>query len=91
MKYFLGPMKKIGIGFGCAALAVAGLVGAAQVARAQVGSIVELMQDPNPLLGHAGGGGGSQGYLGVELTDLDQEKAQALKLERRAWRSDHAD
>jgi serine protease Do len=77
MKYFLGPMKKIGIG--CATLAVAGLMGSASIARAQVGSIVELVQDPNPLLGHAGGGG-SQGYLGVELTDLDQEKAQALKL-----------
>jgi C-terminal processing protease CtpA/Prc len=77
MKYFLGPKKRIGIG--CAALAVAGLLVSAQGARAQVGSIVELMQDPNPLLGHAGGGG-SQGYLGVELSDLDQEKAQALKL-----------
>jgi len=76
MKYFLGPKKRIGIG--CAALAVAGLLVSAQGARAQVGSIVELMQDPNPLLGHAGGGG-SQGYLGVELSDLDQEKAQALK------------
>jgi len=80
MKYLLGPMGKIGIGFGCAALAVAGLVGSASVARGQVGSIVELVQDPNPLLGHAGGGGGSQGYLGVELTDVDQEKVQALKL-----------
>jgi len=80
MKYLLGPMGKIGIGFGCAALAVAGLLGSASVARAQVGSIVELVQDPNPLLGHSGGGGGSQGYLGVELSDLDQEKAQALKL-----------
>jgi serine protease Do len=80
MKYLLGPLGKIGIGLGCAALAVAGLVGSASVARAQAGSIVELVQDPNPLLGHAGGGGGSQGYLGVELTDLDQEKAQALKL-----------
>jgi S1-C subfamily serine protease len=80
MKYLLGPIKEIGMGFGCAALAVAWLVGAAQVARAQVGSIVELVQGPSPLLGHSGGGGGSQGYLGVELTDLDQEKAQTLKL-----------
>jgi len=78
MKHFLGPMKKIGLGFGCAALAVAGLAGSAREAHAQVGTIVELVQDPNPLLGHAGGG--SQGYLGVELQDVDQEKAQALKL-----------
>ncbi len=78
MKYFLGPIKKIGIGFGWAALAVAGLMGWAHGAQAQVGAIVELVQDPSPLLGH--GGGGSQGYLGVELQDVDQEKAQALKL-----------
>lgn len=78
MNYLLGPMKKIGIGFGCAALAVAGLMGPAQVARAQVGSIIELEQNPNPLLGHAGGG--SQGYLGVGLSDVDQENVQALKL-----------
>ena len=78
MKYLLGPMKNIGMGFGCAALVVAGLVGSATGARAQVGSIMELVQDPNPLLGHVGGG--SQGYLGVELSDVDQEKAQALKL-----------
>jgi S1-C subfamily serine protease len=58
---------------------MAGLAGSAPVARAQVGSIIELVQDPNPLLGRAGGGP-SQGYLGVELSDLDQEKAQALKL-----------
>ena len=78
MKYFLGPKRKIGIGMGCAALAVAGLLASASLARAQVGSLIELVQDSSPLLGHAGGG--SQGYLGVELTDVDQEKAQALKL-----------
>jgi S1-C subfamily serine protease len=75
MKYFLGP-KKIGIGF--AVLAMAGLFGSGPGARAQVGSIIELVQEPSPLLGHVGGG--SQGYLGVELTDVDQEKAQTLKL-----------
>lgn len=79
MKYFLGPGKKIEAGLGCAALAIAGLVGLGSMARAQVGSIVELVQDPNPLLGRPAGGA-SQGYLGVELGDLDTEKAQALKL-----------
>ena len=76
MKYFLGPNRKIGIGFAAAVLA--GLVVSATAARAQVGSIIELVQDPSPLLGHASGG--SQGYLGVELTDVDQDKAQVLKL-----------
>lgn len=78
MKHFLGPKRKFGIGIGCAALAVAGLLASATGARAQAGSIIELVQDPSPLLGH--GASSSQGYLGVELTDVDQDKAQALKL-----------
>ncbi len=76
MKYFLGPKRKIEIGF--TALAVAALLASATGAGAQAGSIIELVQDPSPMLGHAGGA--SQGYLGVELTDVDQEKAQTLKL-----------
>jgi serine protease Do len=47
-------------------------------ARAQSGEIVQLMtQEPSPALGHSST---SQGYLGVDVADLDQEKAQALKL-----------
>ena len=34
------------------------------------------VQEPSPLLLHAS----SQGYLGVDLADVDKEKAQALKL-----------
>jgi membrane-associated protease RseP (regulator of RpoE activity) len=34
-------------------------------------------QEPSPLLGHSST---SQGYLGVDVADLDQEKSQALKL-----------
>ena len=45
-------------------------------ARAQSREIVELLQDPSPLLLHSS----SQGYLGVDLADVDQEKAQQLKL-----------
>jgi len=54
-----------------AAVAVAPLV-----ARAQARGIFELLQEPSPLLLHAT----SQGYLGVDLADVDQEKAQALRL-----------
>ena len=44
-------------------------------ARAQMGDLVQLMDGSSPLL-HAG----SQGYLGVDLADVDAQKAQELKL-----------
>jgi predicted metalloprotease with PDZ domain len=43
-------------------------------AHAQGRGIIDLIQEPSALL-HS-----SQGYLGVDLADVDQEKAQALKL-----------
>jgi hypothetical protein len=46
-------------------------------ARAQSNGIMELVQEPNPLLLHTAG---SQGYLGVDVADVDQDKAQSLKL-----------
>jgi len=45
-------------------------------AVAQARGLVELLEEPSPLALHSG----SQGYLGVDLTDVDQEKAQTLKL-----------
>jgi hypothetical protein len=39
--------------------------------------IGEIMQDPSPMLLHSSS---SQGYLGVDFVDVDQEKAQMLKL-----------
>jgi hypothetical protein len=42
---------------------------------AQARGIIDLLQEPSKLL-HSS----SQGYLGVDLADVDQEKAQALKL-----------
>jgi membrane-associated protease RseP (regulator of RpoE activity) len=49
---------------------------APQAALAQARGLVELYAEPSPLALHAG----SQGYLGVDLTDVDQEKARSLKL-----------
>jgi len=57
----------IGIGAG-AAIAPLGTM-------AQSRGLVQLVQEPGPLLLHS-----SQGYLGVDVADVDQEKAQALKL-----------
>jgi C-terminal processing protease CtpA/Prc len=44
-------------------------------ALAQANGLAQLMQEPNPML-HSS----SQGYLGVDLADVDTEKAQSLKL-----------
>ena len=44
-------------------------------ARAQAGGIVTIVEGSSPLLLAS-----SQGYLGVEIVDVDSEKAQALKL-----------
>jgi membrane-associated protease RseP (regulator of RpoE activity) len=60
------------------AFAVAGafLALAPHAARAQSGAVVQLLEDPFPLLSHSS----SQGYLGVSIVDVDAEKAQTLKL-----------
>jgi serine protease Do len=61
----------------CAALAaVACLAFAPPMAAAQVGALTSIFSDPDPLVGHAS----PAGYLGVETTDVDADKAQALKL-----------
>ena len=76
MKHFLGPYR----GFGVALLLAvgAGLTMAPPGAQAQSSMLVQFMsQEPSPLLGHSSS---SQGYLGVDVADVDQEKAQALKL-----------
>jgi uncharacterized membrane protein (DUF106 family) len=46
-------------------------------ALAQGNGVMELVQEPSPMLLHSSS---SQGYLGVDFVDVDQEKAQALKL-----------
>ena len=74
MKHLMRPYRSLGF------LVVLGIVAGAaltpRLARSQGRQLVQLMQEPNPLLLHSG----SQGYLGVDVTDIDQEKAQALKL-----------
>jgi membrane-associated protease RseP (regulator of RpoE activity) len=55
---------------------VAGVTLTPRMARSQARQLIQLVQEPNPLLLHSG----SQGYLGVDVTDVDQEKAQTLKL-----------
>lgn len=72
MKHFLGP-------FGITACSVAlGLLfwTGPPAASAQARGLVQLLDDPVPLLAHSK----SQGYLGVDVADVNSEKTQALKL-----------
>ena len=72
MKHFLRPYRRFGFVILLSAWGAMVLPGAAAQAR----SIYQL-EDRNPLLLlHSS----SQGYLGVDVVDVDKEKAQALKL-----------
>lgn len=64
---FLRPM------LGAALLAAAGLIASPPGAPAQTG-FAHLLHQINPLLSHA------QGYLGVGVSDVDDESAQKLRL-----------
>jgi serine protease Do len=52
------------------------LLVAPHVARAQAQELAPIFEDASPLLAHAS----PAGYLGVDVTDVDADKAQALKL-----------
>jgi S1-C subfamily serine protease len=66
MKYILRPSI---------AIALAVMLGAALGARAQTNRISQILQKVDPLLSHT-----SQGYLGVLVTDVDNDSAAKLKL-----------
>ncbi len=74
MKHFSRPYRRVGIialvGMGAA------LAAGSHKAAAQSTQFVELMPGTSPLLLH----GSSQGYLGVWVDDVDNDKAQNLKL-----------
>jgi C-terminal processing protease CtpA/Prc len=71
MKRFLEPWKSLGMVMLLAACPVFAPPGSA----AQAHGLGGLLQEPGKLL-HSS----SQGYLGVDLADVDQQKAKALKL-----------
>jgi predicted metalloprotease with PDZ domain len=72
MKDFLRPYRSFGYVMLLGTLAAM----TPPIAAAQGRGIVELFEEPSALLLHSN----SQGYLGVDVADVDQEKAQALKL-----------
>ncbi len=76
MKYLLRPYKSLGIAvFMGAMLLGTGLIVAPRAAHAQANDLGQLVSGSRPLLLSS-----SQGYLGVDLADVDNEKAQSLKL-----------
>jgi len=74
MKHFLGPYRS----FGVAALLAVGTWVATMPSSvvAQARGMAQLLEEPSPMLHFSS----TQGYLGVDLADVDQGKAQALKL-----------
>jgi S1-C subfamily serine protease len=73
MKHLLRPYRNFG-SFLLVGVAVAITPHGSQ---AQGNGIIVLVQEGSPLLLHSTA---SQGYLGVDLSDVDQDKAQSLKL-----------
>ncbi|MGD0480300.1 MAG: PDZ domain-containing protein [Terracidiphilus sp.] len=77
MKHLLRPYRTSELVLGCAVLAAAAcLLLTPKRTHAQAGALTSVFVDPDPLLVHAS----PSGYLGVEITDVDADKAQALKL-----------
>jgi serine protease Do len=77
MKHLLRPYRTLHAVLGCAALfAAACLLVTPQTSHAQAQTLTAIFEDPAPLVVHAS----PSGYLGVEVSDVDADKAQALKL-----------
>ena len=76
MKHLSRPFQSLHRGVPIAlALAVFCLIAAPRALEAQAKGVMSFFANPFPSLSHT-----SQGYLGVDLGDVDQEKAQQLKL-----------
>ncbi len=78
MKHLLRPHRTLHPGIKLAAIVAAGacLALAPHIAHTQNAPIMRMLDEAQPLLTHSS----SQGYLGVSVSDIDAEKAQALKL-----------
>ena len=78
MKHLLGPFRHSYLIFACAGLAAVAtcLLFVPRAIHAQAGEIAPFLEDTSPLLAHAS----VPGYLGVDVSDVDADKAQVLKL-----------
>src|SRR5579863_9467920 len=77
MKHLLRPYRNAHLSFGPLLFLGMAIAVTPPGAQAQGNGIMVLIQDPSPLLLHSSS---SQGYLGVDVADIDQDKAQALKV-----------
>lgn len=78
MKHLLRPFRHSHLILACAGLAAiaACLFFVPRTIHAQAGEIAPFLEDTSPLLAHTS----IPGYLGVDVSDVDADKAQALKL-----------
>lgn len=76
MKYFLRPHRNLYLGLGSVALLAAAVLAAPRPAHAQAQEIAPMLEQPSFFAIHSA----TPGYLGVDVVDIDTEKAQALKL-----------
>jgi serine protease Do len=79
MKHFLRPYPNfffVNLGVVATCAAAAGLALAPVLVRAQAQEMAPIFEEPSPLAIHAS----ASGYLGVEVIDVDTDKAQTLKL-----------
>jgi membrane-associated protease RseP (regulator of RpoE activity) len=78
MKPFLRPYRsfQLNLGFAAIAAVAAGLAFAPPANHAQAQELTPIFSDPSPFAAHAA----AAGYLGVDVADVDADKAQALKL-----------
>jgi predicted metalloprotease with PDZ domain len=77
MNHLSRPIRTSRLNLAWAGLAVAAcLLVASLPAQAQAGQLAPFLEDTSPLLAHTS----VPGYLGVDVTDVDADKAQALKL-----------
>lgn len=65
------------LGMGLAMAAV--LAGMPAAGHAQAALLAPLLEEPSPMVGRSNS---THGYLGVDVADVDQGKAQALKLQK---------
>jgi serine protease Do len=79
MKHFLRPyrnLKFVNSGVVAVCAAAAWLAMAPPIAHAQAQELAPIFEQPSPLAIHTS----PVGYLGVDVTDVDADKAQTLKL-----------
>jgi serine protease Do len=75
MKHLLRPYRNSHLKLGLAAFFITAFALTPRASHAQAQEITPIFEDSSPLLTHT-----AAGFLGVDVADIDSDKAQALKL-----------